>query len=259
MHARAILTLAGVAALAGLLVSACSRVSSARADESRPRSPVLVELFTSEGCSSCPPAEDELRRLEREQSIASVELVPIAFHVDYWDDLGWADPFSSSAWSDRQRDYDRSSGRVYTPQAVVQGQSECVGSDDAALRTLAQRAAESPAARLMVTSTPAAPGRVHVTVAVPPGAREQADVRVVLVERGVVVEVPRGENRGRRLEHAPLARDMVSAGVVTAAGGAFEATLRAPVGSRPENLGVVALAQEHASRRVVGVGTLVTP
>jgi hypothetical protein len=231
----------------------------AMADDGRPRVPVLVELFTSEGCSSCPPAEEELETLVDEQPVAWARVVPIAFHVDYWNDLGWPDAFSSPAWTDRQRRYDRSTGRIYTPQAVVQGEHECVGSDRRALRSAVETAGSRPVASMRVTATPLSTTDTvwHASVAlsaVPASARAPIDVTLVLVERGVVVDVLYGENGGKRLHHAPLARDLVDGGTVGLEGGAVEGDLRIPRGSHREKLSVVAFATE-ATGRVVGVAS----
>lgn len=93
--------------------------------------PVLVELFTSEGCSSCPPADTLLTRLATEKTIGNAEVVTLAFHVDYWNRLGWTDRFSSAAFTERQNRYATAwkSDRIYTPQAVVDGRVEFVGTD----------------------------------------------------------------------------------------------------------------------------------
>ena len=258
-------TLAAVAVASVVGAHRLASVSSAHAG-SAPRTgpvvPVLVELFTSEGCSSCPPAEDELSRLDREQPIPGVRVIAIGFHVDYWDRLGWTDPFSSSAWTARQQDYDRATGRVYTPQAIVAGREDVVGSDGSKLHALVRDAASNPAAQVDVALSPdgAAPRGVRVAVhvaglpAVAPG--DQADVRVVLVEKGLAVDVPRGENSGKHLQHAPVARDLKSAGVVSASGGDFDATFALPPASHRENLSVVAIVQERGSHHVLGVGTL---
>ena len=239
------------------------RPRTAEADENAPRVPVLVELFTSEGCSSCPPAEDELSRLDDQQPIPGVKVIPLAFHVDYWNRLGWADPFSTEAWTARQGEYSRSrGGRVYTPEAIVQGGPDCTGSDARCLRDRTQEAAAIAAARVEVvrSAAPSAPGTMRISVrvgnlpAVPAG--DSAVLMVALVERGLSVNVGAGENAGRRLKHAPLARDLQNAGSVAAPGGSFEATLTVPAASRPDALRVVAFVQERSRGRVIGVGTL---
>ncbi len=257
----------GIAAIAMLCATSARRPyapqeARASGEAATPPATVLVELFTSEGCSSCPPAEEELSRLEAEQPVAGARIVAVGFHVDYWNDLGWADPFSSIAWSDRQRAYDGSrDGRVYTPQAIVQGARDCVGSDDGALRSLVRQAAATPGARVSVAMSPVASEAARLRVAInvaglpPSTAGDAAEVRAILVERGLVVDVPRGENSGRRLRHAPVARDLASAGVITGSAGSFDATFAVPPGSRRDALEAVAIVQEPGTRRVLGVGT----
>ncbi len=95
------------------------------------KSPVLVELFTSEGCSSCPPADRVLAQLETEQPNKNAEIITLALHVDYWDNLGWKDKFSSALYSQRQSVYGQALklNQVYTPQMVVDGQKQFVGSN----------------------------------------------------------------------------------------------------------------------------------
>jgi len=150
--------------------------------------PILVELFTSEGCSSCPPADRLLARLAAEQPVPGALVVPLSLHVDYWNRLGWVDPFSSAAFSRRQGGYAArfGSGRVYTPQMVVDGRIELVGSDERAAR----RALESAAgeAKASVAVIPAASGSVRITVA---GARG-ADVLLAITEEGLASDVARG-------------------------------------------------------------------
>src|SRR5256885_1446897 len=102
---------------------------------------VLLELFTSEGCSSCPPADAVLARLHQKQPVPGVQLLVLSEHVDYWNDLGWRDPYSDALFSDRQSRY---GGRTYTPQAVVDGRVDVLGSDEEGIIRAARGAAQEP-------------------------------------------------------------------------------------------------------------------
>src|SRR2546428_12779716 len=120
---------------------------------------VLVELFTSEGCSSCPPADAVLARLHREQPVPSVQLIVLSEHVDYWNSLGWKDPFSAAVFSDRQGRY---GGHIYTPQAVVDGRADLLGSDERGLVRAVTAAGRGAPRPLRAAPNPAG-GRVAGT------------------------------------------------------------------------------------------------
>jgi hypothetical protein len=154
----------------GLAVAIAAVVGTASAgdDMTNQRQPVLVELFTSEGCSSCPPADALLEKLDREQPIAGAQIIVLSEHVDYWNHLGWTDPFSSAAFSARQETYARRFGLdgPYTPEMVVDGGAECNGSDARKAESAIQRAIGEP--KVGIRMRAAASGDAAVTLEVDP-------------------------------------------------------------------------------------------
>ena len=159
--------------------------------------PVVVELFTSEGCSSCPPADRLLAELDE-------RVVALAYHVDYWDRLGWADPYGDAAYSARQRAYAGTlDGRVCTPQMVVGGTRGVVGSGATAARAAIEAA---PALRVPVRLEARLDGRAVVVGAAAPDAPDGAVLHLAIVQRTASSDVRRGENGGRRLDHVRVVR-----------------------------------------------------
>jgi hypothetical protein len=205
----------------------------------------VVELFTSEGCSSCPPAD---RLLLDFAERSDDRLYPLAFHVDYWNRLGWTDPFSDEAYSQRQRAYARviGSGRVYTPQMIVNGRTEFVGSRQAQAEQALQRALERTAPAT-IDLTGSLEGRtVEIAYAVE-GAPEGTVLNLALVQRRAEQDVPRGENAGRTLYHANVVRVFE-----TVSGGAGVQRLNLPRGLRAEDAAVIGYAQLPATMQIVG-------
>jgi hypothetical protein len=168
--------------------------------------PVLVELFTSEGCSDCPPADALLERLDKEQSIAGMHAIVLSEHVTYWDRQGWRDPFSMDEMTERQQVYSARFGLkdVYTPQMVVDGTVQFVGSNAQALLGALQAASERPKQQLSIETARWDHSAVEFSVrgAVSPGERLVG----VLAADATHTEVTRGENAGRTLHHVAVVR-----------------------------------------------------
>jgi hypothetical protein len=259
---RRVVLLACLAAIAGPTVVAERPERAARALSSR--SVVVVELFTSEGCSSCPPADAILSALAGAQPIPGVEVVALGEHVDYWDELGWRDPFSSPLFTERQREYDESvfrSGEIYTPQLVTDGEVQCIGSDRKAVWRALEAAASWPKASVDVEPGQVGGGGVDVTVRVevPPVVRRRgaADLLIAVTQDRLATHVRGGENGGRTLTHNAVVRSLSAAGAIGADESRLTATSRVAI--RPEwdvsALHVVAIVQERASRRILGGGS----
>jgi hypothetical protein len=219
--------------------------------------PVVVELFTSEGCSSCPPADSLLAKLANEQSVSGVEVVTLGMHVTYWDRLGWKDPASLDLATARQQSYGRVFGedRVYTPQAVVDGQEELVGSDRAGVLRAIEKAGKQPHARLVMTAVlDGAALDARVTIAeLPPDVKERLDVKLVLTEGRLTSIVKRGENSGRTLQHEAVVRAVLDAKVVADQPSAFRVKLRPEW--RAGWMRAVAVLQGSKTLRIWGAAT----
>jgi len=181
----------------------------AKTGPAKPEKWVLVELYTSEGCSSCPAADDLLRELESSQSLAGTHIVALGLHVDYWNRLGWKDVFSQKGFTERQHAYaNRFNNRtVYTPQAVIQGEQELVGSDSRSLRA-AISGSKATSGSIMHTQSGQ---EVMLTVQLPT-AEAGHDVFVAEAESGLSSDVKRGENAGLMLQHASVVHKLAQVG-----------------------------------------------
>ena len=193
-----------------LLVSGFGFVAAA--DEStRAEAPVVVELFTSQGCNSCPPADALLGELAQRP-----DLVALAFHVDYWNYIGWQDPFSSPEATKRQRDYAQSLelSSVYTPEMVIDGSFDIVGSNRARVDQVIATASQRQKLPVTIVAGPA--GGWHVTI--PAGeAAEPATVWLALYDRRHSTPVRRGENAGKTLTDYNIVREFRAIGQWTGA------------------------------------------
>ena len=220
--------------------------------------PVILELFTSEGCSDCPPADTLLEKLVTTQPIAGVEIIGLGQHVDYWDRQGWKDRFSSAALTNRQRIYQTrfNTESIYTPQMVVDGRAEFVGSDAAAATRALERATASPHGSMTLTIDGDGP-HVGVSVAVTglphAGGGDRADIILAVTERGLTTDVKRGENHGKILKHAPVVRYMATIGQVApdASTASVRAAIQVAADWQRDHLALVAFVQELRGRAIL--------
>jgi len=226
---------------------------------------VLVELFTSEGCSSCLQADRLLTELQ-EQPAPGVEIITLGEHVDYWDPLGWQDRFASQQFTRRQQDYGIhfNQSDVYTPQMIVDGEEEFVAKDAGETRLAIQRAAARAKARLRIETGAADENTghprwtIHVD-SLPPRAPAKVDVFIAITESDLSSEVARGENRGRSLRHSSVVRILRKIGEVENGPAVkFEQAIQLrldPAWNR-QNLRIVAFLQEAGPARVIGAASL---
>jgi len=186
-----------------------------------PPVPVLLELFTSEGCSSCPPADQLLRELVRTKVAGGAQIHALSEHVDYWNQLGWTDPFSSKQFSDRQTAYGRALGdEVYTPQMVVDGRLTAVGSSREEVLAAIRKAAVKPKVVQVNLSWRT---DLEITVAPNPAAAG-AEVYLAITEDGLTSNVRRGENEGHQLSYDAVTRRLTRIGA-TSRQGSFSQTV----------------------------------
>jgi len=229
-------------------------------------SPVVVELFTSEGCSSCPPADTFLAKLAEQGAAHNLQIVALEEHVDYWDDQGWRDPFSSHNWTTRQNDYAGVLGNKnpYTPQIVVDGSVECSGGrQQLALQTIVQESAKPKAAVTLSQAPEGKPGTESFSVQIgklaPSAKGGAAEVWLAITETGLHSSVTRGENAGHELSHAAVVRSMRKVGEAKPDRDvAFSGEAAVSIGKewKRENLKAVAFVQEKNSLRILGAAEI---
>jgi len=243
----------------GFFSASLSIPSRPSASDLAPVRPVVLELFTSEGCSSCPPADAFLKHLDDTGRVENVEIIAIEEHVDYWDRLGWIDPFSSRDWTERQQQYARSFRHdgVYTPQLIVNGSRELVGSSAREARQNILEAAKMPGADVQLSITSASSKAVDFSIGVsntPPESRS-AEVWLAVVERNLSSHVLTGENQGRNLAHAAILRKLTrlkpkQPNVSDPA--ALKATVSLDPTWKRENLRFVVFLQEPKTLQIFG-------
>ena len=228
------------------------------------RTPVLVELFTSEGCSSCPPADALLAKLDHGQPIDGAEIIVLGEHVDYWDNGGWHDRFSSHQYTERQNEY---CGRLhvdssYTPQMIVDGTDQFVGNDGAHAVRAILHAAQNSKVKLTL-SQPVVDGRkISASVSVPAStAQIRGDLYAALVDPTDTTEVRGGENGGHHLQHVGVVRSLQRVGSLKdLATKPISFNLTAPGDAKPAEMRLVVFAQQSGPGAALGaVSANITP
>jgi len=228
-----------------VMVSAANQVLAA---SPTPHKTVVLELFTSQGCSSCPPADALLHRLSAEDP----SLLPLSFHVHYWDSLGWKDPFSSTANTARQNAYAQSFGdsQVYTPELVVDGMSGVVGSQENAVRNVIAKAKAEQSAVKVTIDAPSHDGHLNISVSQVQQDVGNAEVWAVRFNRSAQTAVKNGENGGRTLESINNVLSLTSLGTLNKGKGHF--TIDAP---KNASEGVAVIVQKPNHGQVLGAAS----
>jgi hypothetical protein len=232
------------------LASAATLVVTSSNAADAPRVPVVVELFSSEGCSSCPPADVVLAKLDREQPVAGAEVIALELHVDYWNRLGWTDPFSQASFSARQRmhAYTMHSSSVYTPQMVIDGTGELVGSNESGAKAAIERAARAPHVPVKLARDGDA---IAIDIEAAPAGEGTTHAMLATTERGLRTNVTAGENRGETLAHGPVVRSLRFVADLGATGLHTRVTQSRVAGTR-----VVVFVEGRDSLHVLGAATI---
>lgn len=211
----------------------------------------VVELFTSEGCSSCPAADDAVAAAANDYS---KNVFVLGFHVDYWNRLGWKDEFSSGAYTDRQREYASafSLNSIYTPQVVVNGKTEFVGSDRNKLDRVIKTEIKNETS-VSIRLSPVTSGHGAVSAEYTTDADDKSNLHIALVQLQAVTNVRRGENSGRRLNHINIVRDFQTIDLVNGKTG--KASFIIPKGLKADQLKLIAFTQNKISYHITGAAS----
>jgi len=197
---------------------------------------MVLELFTSEGCSSCPPAEEVLSKIPANQQVYILE-----YHVDYWDRLGWKDKFSSHQFSERQYQYSQFlSSQVYTPQLVMNGSASCIGSDAATVNRNIAAALSQPAKATLQVQGTIQGNKLSVS---------QKNILVAVVQKRAVTEVKKGENEGRTLSHIQIVRQLHLV--------KGKESIELPEGFNMEDYEIIAMVQHPSTGEIIAVSRII--
>jgi hypothetical protein len=228
--------------------------------------PVVLELFTSEGCSTCPPADLLLSDLQNKPIVGGADIIAFEEHVDYWNNGGWTDALSSHQWTQRQQDYQgvlgRSADGIYTPQLVVDGSHEVIGSNTTNVLTLVVAESKQPKIDVRIAPGASQKGTQEFTVTVGRAADSalsaDADVLLAVTETGLHSSVTAGENAGKALQHAAVLRRMDKIGAIRAKNNTFSGDAKVKFESswKRGNLRIVVFVQDKKSRHVLGAAEI---
>jgi len=232
-----------------LFPAAIAILGASRPSHTKTQGFAVVELFTSEGCSSCPPADEAVAALSKQYPDG---VYVLSFHVDYWDHLGWKDPFSNAAYSQRQREYGQQFrlSSIYTPEVVVNGKTEFVGSDAGKLRsTIDQELAHTT--NFIIEASAKNLNNKTITVNYTLKKSSTTIVQAALIQRQAATAVKRGENAGRQLQHANIVRDLK-----TSSGNSGTLTLDLPAGLAAGDCKVLLFLQDKDNLHIEGAKAL---
>lgn len=231
---------------------------SSAADSPSHGTPVLIELFTSEGCSSCPPADRLLVDLDHTQPVSGADLIVLSEHVDYWNSLGWRDPWSSAFFTERQGSYADHFGlrSTYTPQLVVNGEAEASGNDWGQAKKECEKALAEQKVPIRISNVTLDGSnalQAHLETDALPDSAHKADVYVVVALNHAESQVNAGENNGRKLTHVAVVESLQKVGSVSK-GKTFAQDVHVKLNSKvdPANLRVIAFVQEPGPGKVLG-------
>lgn len=209
----------------------------------------VIELFTSEGCSSCPPADELLAKLEKES--AGKDLFVLAYHVDYFDRLGWKDTFGSPEYSKRQTQYGQWLGlpQIYTPQVIVNGSGEFIGSEETSIRNAisTQLDIKSTADVKLQWHQTGKDFKVHYQTS---GATKGSKLLIAVIQKAASTQVARGENEGRRLSHVQIVRHLQAEKL--SADGSGTVSVALPKGYNEKDWEIIGLLQNQNTGQLVG-------
>lgn len=237
----------------GFLTAATSRAAD------NTSTPILVELFTSEGCSSCPRADAWLQRMDSAQPLPSAHLIVLSEHVDYWNHDGWKDPYSSASITERQSNYISALKlkTPYTPQVIVDGASEINLTDDQQMERTFQQAGAATKIPIRITSAsvdPANPSAVHAHIETEQNSTDHdADIYEAIALDHAESQVLRGENSGKHLTHVSVLESMTKIGKLEKLKSfSKDVDIKLKPETDPKNIRLIVFAQESGPGKVLG-------